>query len=341
MPAATPPLHSDLYSELLGSVSRSFYLTLRLLPGDLRQPVSLAYLLARATDTLADSPAVELKQKLEDLRAFADAIQSTQTEAPILEKIRMETAPLQPHPGEKELLHRLHELLSDLEKSPDADRIRGVLHTIASGQVLDLERFGNATSLTALETDQDLDDYTFRVAGCVGEFWTRICAAHLPTYGRRDSDTMIEEGIRFGKGLQLVNILRDFPGDLSMGRCYLPVESLERHGLQASQLRGEPLRAAPVLQEWIAVARSHLGAALEYTCSVNPFRIRLACALPLILAVRTLDLLQCDMAAGRLTAPKVGRGLVYRLLASLALTGAPRWLIRRWHGGLPSPKDLS
>ena len=37
--------------ELLRPVSRSFYLSIRLLPRALRQPVALAYLLARTSDT--------------------------------------------------------------------------------------------------------------------------------------------------------------------------------------------------------------------------------------------------------------------------------------------------
>eukprot|EP01034_Spumella_vulgaris_P003029 gene3029-3914_t len=37
---------------LLRGVSRSFYVSIRLLPGPLREPVAAAYLLARATDTI-------------------------------------------------------------------------------------------------------------------------------------------------------------------------------------------------------------------------------------------------------------------------------------------------
>ena len=40
---------------LLRGVSRSFYLSIRLLPAPLRRPIAVAYLLARAADTLADT----------------------------------------------------------------------------------------------------------------------------------------------------------------------------------------------------------------------------------------------------------------------------------------------
>src|SRR5580658_1622871 len=81
--------------------------------------------------------------------------------------------------------------------------------------------------IIALETVLELDDYTYRVAGCVGEFWTRICRAHLLPQARLDEKQFVMDGIRFGKGLQLVNILRDLPADLKKGRCYLPAERLE------------------------------------------------------------------------------------------------------------------
>ena len=46
------------------------------------------------------------------------------------------------------------------------------------------------------------------VAGCVGEFWTRMCALHLPELRSWDVEAMCGLGVRFGKGLQLVNVLR-------------------------------------------------------------------------------------------------------------------------------------
>ncbi|MCI0869448.1 MAG: squalene/phytoene synthase family protein, partial [Chloroflexi bacterium] len=52
---AIPGDGQRLLTDLLKGVSRSFYLTLRVLPGGIREPVGLAYLLARAADTIADT----------------------------------------------------------------------------------------------------------------------------------------------------------------------------------------------------------------------------------------------------------------------------------------------
>src|SRR5262249_32592482 len=111
--------------------------------------------------------------------------------------------------------------------------IRDVLETIASGQELDLQRFayGSADCIIPLRSDEELEDYTYRVAGCVGEFWTRICQARPFASSAVDNSGWIANGIRFGKGLQLINILRDLPQDLRRGRCYLPLARLSEFEL--------------------------------------------------------------------------------------------------------------
>jgi len=86
-------------------------------------------------------------------------------------------------------------------------------------------------AVTALATDAELDDYTYRVAGCVGGFWTKLTRARVFPGAVIDDARFLSDGIRFGKGLQLVNILRDLPKDLRAGRCYIPASMLARVGL--------------------------------------------------------------------------------------------------------------
>ena len=58
-----PTGHADpaLLGGLLRDVSRSFYKTLAILPGSIRPQISLAYLLARTTDTIADTEIVPVE----------------------------------------------------------------------------------------------------------------------------------------------------------------------------------------------------------------------------------------------------------------------------------------
>ena len=67
-----------------------------------------------------------------------------------------------------------------------------------------------------------MDDYTYRVAGCVGVFLDKMSLAHLISLGREKEEELFMKGIRFGKALQMINIFRDIPEDLRFGRCYIP-----------------------------------------------------------------------------------------------------------------------
>ena len=110
----------------------------------------------------------------------------------------------------------------------DRQRIREVLrcHHQRAGTGFATVRRASEENIVALKKDAELDDYTYRVAGCVGEFWTKMCRAHLFPGAALDEAMLLANGVRFGKGLQLVNILRDLPVDLRNGRCYLPAEEL-------------------------------------------------------------------------------------------------------------------
>ncbi len=88
-----------------------------------------------------------------------------------------------------------------------------------------------SAGFTALHTLDELDQYTYYVAGCVGEFWTRMVCAHRPAMARWNVTRMSAIGVRFGKGLQLTNIVKDIARDLHRGRCYVPEPLLLEAGL--------------------------------------------------------------------------------------------------------------
>src|SRR6266446_1521302 len=66
------PSTPELLTTLLREVSRSFYLTMRVLPGAIRPQIGLAYLLARTADTIADTELVPLTQRLDALRSLRE-----------------------------------------------------------------------------------------------------------------------------------------------------------------------------------------------------------------------------------------------------------------------------
>jgi farnesyl-diphosphate farnesyltransferase len=288
--------------DLLKQVSRSFYLTLRILPRSIRAQLSLAYLLARASDTVVDTQLVDSGRRREALLQIRSSIrQECDGLKPNLPDFD-EFVEGQGNPAERILLEKLGELLDILRgfSAEDRGRIRNVLDTITQGQEADLIRFGDASAdhIAALDTDEELDTYTYQVAGCVGEFWTHTCRSHLFPSAPLDDDLFITNGIRFGKGLQLVNILRDLPRDLRHGRCYIPEMQLLRHGLQPRDLLDEnKIREfRPLFDSYLRKAEDHLAAGWRYTIAL-PFRhvrIRLACSWPILIGMKTLEKLYRD-----------------------------------------------
>ena len=284
--------HNELLTDLLEGVSRSFYLTLRVLPKSIRPQIGLAYLLARTTDTIADTEIVGVEQRLEALQALRERILG-RSAAP-LDFGRL--AQQQGLPAERVLLEKCEASLALLQAQSELDQklICEVLDVITGGQELDLKRFGNPApgKLIALQTDAELDDYTFRVAGCVGQFWTRVCLAHQFSTAATSAPSFEQLGVRFGKGLQLFNILRDMPADLAKSRCYIPSARLSAIGLAPEDLLRPEIepKFRPLYNQYLDLTESHLAAGWRYTnlIPISQMRVRLACAWPILIGLQTI-----------------------------------------------------
>lgn len=339
MSLAEPPavMHNqDLLGPLLKRVSRSFYLTLRAVPADLRRPIGLAYLLARAADTIADTALIGRADRLKHLELFREALK--ESEAGRLGAISEALAGPQQVAAERELLIRLEQAFALFRSLSPSDQslVRGVVLTLTDGMVMDLETFPGEDEgrLVALQTRADLDRYTYYVAGCAGEFWTDIHIAHRPSLAGWDREAMRRRGVRFGKGLQMTNILRDLPKDLRIGRCYLPEQELQALGLQPADLLDPTavVKVTPLLRSLLALTLEHYQEGWAYTLAIpkREIRMRLACVWPLFIGLKTLALLA---RSPNLLDPsvviKVPRGDVYRMMArSLAMIGSDATLDR-------------
>ena len=324
-----------LQTTILRSVSRSFYLSVRFLPSQLRDPIALAYLLARTTDTVADTTRIPGTVRIQTLKMLADAIQAKASREVILNQAAS-FVPLQENAAERTLLDSLPDCLEWLEQTDRADRddIRAVLEKITHGQMLDLHRFdlptdglavaNNAGQVRALQTSGDLDEYTYLVAGCVGEFWTRLCFRHLRDFADFTQDEMLALGRQYGMGLQLINVLRDAGNDLRAGRCYFPEDELGAVGLTAAQILSESDRFQPVYQGWMEKAQEGLKFGMQYSRAIRNRRVRAATVLPALIGARTLTLLRRDTASALHQTIKVPRREVRAMIFSLALTFASR-----------------
>ena len=328
MQAAGP--FSSAHLSLLQGVSRSFYLSIRLLPAALRGPIAVGYLLARATDTVADTTALPQVERLQLLSTLQAAIETPDADLQGSRTALAAFAERQSDPHERALMQALPECLPLLHALPRADQasVRWVLGHITRGQLLDVQRFGQGPA--ALATEAELDEYTWLVAGCVGEFWTALCTRHLSGFATHNAEALRLAGRTYGMGLQRLNILRDAGADLAAGRCYLPEARLAPLGLNPARLMQAAGSAdadalqllAPLWEEYLQQTHTQLSEGAFYSQCIAHRRLRLASALPALIGARTVALLRQagpQALTQRFKMPRHElRGLLWRLMWRLA-----------------------
>ena len=368
---------------LLKRVSRAFYLSIRVLPAQVRHPVGIAYLLARVADTISDTDALPAERRLESLIAFRNLIahmgNSRACPSPLcrgnpcgcppppnliapMDNSRacpspsrrgnpcgcpppiqtiLDAAGQGATPAERDLLQAARAILDLLNRLPTADRrlVSEIATRLTEGMEFDLTYFAASEppshNVKSLQTAADLDRYAYLVAGCVGEFWTRIIIAHTPALASWDVDRMTALGVRFGKALQLTNILRDAPRDLAVGRCYIPSEWLDELGIASNDLLNPDngASARPALVRGIELALDHFADAERYLLTIprRCVRLRLAAAWPLILGLATLERVAQNPRwldpAARASVP---RPYVYRMIALSLVTSPSNAALSAW-----------
>ena len=345
------PRPSTPNRQLLEKVSRSFGLSIRLLPANLQEPVGLAYLLARCADTVADAAAVPVPHRQALLASLQHAIDTPQDQ-PQLALALKDFARHITDLHEQKLLHHSQELLQALEKLPAPDQavIRRVLSAITQGQRWDLNALDGPQR--GVQTRAELDRYTWLVAGSVGEFWTHMCELHLTDWHTEPLSSMAELlqwGGRYGQGLQRLNILRDAGRDLRAGRCYFPAEELTPLGLDSARLCQAAQNSdmavlsqlQPLLLTWQLITQEQLQDGLRYSLALEGRRLRLASALPCLIGIRTLALLRQAGPQAFVTHIKLPRREVQKLLLRLLIWGvSDRQIQACWDGGLPAPARI-
>lgn len=275
--------------ELLEKTSRTFALSIPLLPEPTRNEVTVAYLLFRIADTFEDAASWPRERRTAALDAFAELLQTPSPAA--AEKLASRWSQEAPssHHGYLELLEETPFVLRRfLDLEPLAQQlIRD--HTLRTADLM--ARFVNRTNQAGeleLEDISDLQEYCYAVAGIVGEMLTELFLRNRETL-QPVADYLRQRARQFGEGLQLTNILKDASVDAREGRGFLPRE-VDR-------------------AEVFDLARRDLQAATEYTLALQeggaPRGVVAFNALNLLLARGTLNRVQERGAGAKLTRPEV------------------------------------
>ncbi len=309
-------------AQILPKVSRTFALTIRLLPSRLQHPVTVSYLLCRIADTIEDesSADVSVADKTRLLGAFASSLETPDAQF---------SADLKSFVGEADshdarLARRADLVIGEFFEFDETTRqaIRPWVQEMCEGMGQYVQRgIGELTPDGVIKNLEDLERYCYYVAGTVGNLLTALFFEDTSSRGGGSDARRLGEN--FGLGLQLTNIVADAPMDWPEGRCYIPRELCEKVGIKVDELFDQENhdRARAVLSQLADRARHHLGDALKYFMLLprHRFRERLFCLTPLFLALKTLNVVGDDpefpTAGNR---PKITRRDVYRTLAVAA-----------------------
>lgn len=215
---------------ILGSVSRTFALTIPLLPPPIEKVVGNTYLLCRIVDTIEDAADLspETKQKLSQL--FLDAV---------LEKSPVESFV---EPCLKALDR--YDNLDELDLIAHTPTVLRILHTCSKDDQAAVSRcvsimsegmsyFHGKQTQTGLKDLCEFEKYCYVVAGVVGELLTTVFSNHSSAFAKsmKGHDKL---AIAFGQALQMTNILKDSPEDYARGVSWKPADISQKALLKIS-----------------------------------------------------------------------------------------------------------
>lgn len=270
--------------RVLQETSRTFFLPIRQLPAGLQEAIASAYLCMRAIDEIEDHPHLEHGDKISLLRQVSHRLQAqTSVEDFPPDAFLKCFVPYQACLPEVSLRLADWVCLAPQEIAPRIWEATAVMAERMAGWVADGWR---------VQSEADLDRYTYAVAGAAGillcDLWAWAGGEQLHRAA----------AIQFGRGLQAVNILRNRTEDLARGVDFFPTgwtkEQMSRY------------------------ARGQLIQAETYTLTLPPAPFEALIHIPLVLAKATLDAL----ARGE---TKLSRSEVLRILEQIqAQAGAPR-----------------
>ena len=333
---ARNPQEAVLLRVILKKVSRSFYLSLAVLPKRLRRQMGLAYLFCRVADTIADTSVLPSSERLPALYTFRAQFRNESPSRNEIARLMQDISNRFPGGSEEErqLLLRLQDCFDLYDQLSPRDHclVSDLVLTLTQGMEMDLAFFpgDSPEHIQALPDRASLERYTYHVAGVVGEFWTMLCYTNLHAF--QNSATLrqgMEFARHFGQGLQLTNVLKDLGKDLRSGRCYLPADELREFGLQARDLVDPTVlpRIRPLIVSLIRHAVEHLDYGMCYVQLLprRALRVRLSCMWPLLFAVQTLqEVCRSETLLCGQVRLKISRQAVYcTMLLSLWYLAAP------------------
>jgi farnesyl-diphosphate farnesyltransferase len=277
---------------LIKKVSRTFALSIRILPPALRAYTGHAYLICRLLDSIEDAPDLPIAKKrealdiaIESLSSFYKVGENSTYFTEIASQSRIKK-------WEKVLLTNSADLFGCFAVFPE--NIWKITRKWAAEMAKGMKKyaFGKDKPGIRLKTIAELDEYTYYVAGTVGNLLTDMFSRREHKIPIDRQKIMYQNAVQFGKALQLVNIIKDSRVDITEGRCYVPEELFRKYNSDINSFSDsrDTDNIKCIFLELIRYAEKYLEHAIEYIRAIptKNWRIRLGCIWPVALAYKTL-----------------------------------------------------
>ena len=319
--------------EMLRKVSRTFALSIELLPYVLRESITLSYLLLRVSDCLEDHADIPNDEKPELLRLWANVLNGSQPVEELTGRIAYLDSE---NDAEVQAAFHAGEYLELLGKLPED--LQQIIINRVQQTSLGMARWQEHGPF--VEDESAMDDYMHQVAGLVGYLLTEIFAWYSPRIKNR-FDQLMPLAREYGLALQTVNIIRGMRKDYERGWVFVPQTFYEQAGLTRDELfvTDNLDQALLVVNRLAQKASRHLMKGITYITAFprHQHRIRLACMWPLFFAIKTLTISMNNVNV-ILEEAKLSRDQVKKIMRDTSFFGwSNRWLNRYYK--LLSPKS--
>ena len=276
---------TDSNDRMVEMVSRTFALSIKKLPRDLREAVSLAYLLFRVSDCLEDHAGMDAERKAILLEMWERVLRGNEP----VELFVSEISDLDGSDPEVYVAKHAGSLIKTLNGLPP--EIAEFIRIRCGRSTLGMARWQRQGPL--IDTVDELDDYMHQVAGRVGYLMTDIYSWYYPQL-KDKKEALLPISRQVGLGLQTVNVIRGLQSDYARGWMFFPKELLEsvrinRQQFFEKEFERQSLQALDLL---IQKAERHLNHGLAYIAAfpARLYRARMANIWPLCFALKTLGI---------------------------------------------------
>ena len=304
-------------NTLLKENARTLYLSAKIMPRKQRQIFTVAYLLCRIADTIADTPLLPLKDRIYFVSNYPFLVK-TQNKELLAKYLALNLQADQKYEKEIALLENLPLCLNaykNLDKRAQTDTLE-VVCAVSNAMEWDLNYFADEDLtylIKAVPSDKETIDYCAHMGGAPGVFWAKLLL------NGKENKKFTDEAQKIGMALQITNILKDTASDIKLGRIYLPITDLTKHSLMPQDLHEKKNYKLflPIVYKWLHFGLDNISVAPDFLKQIPFYKVfaRAAVMWPVLWALETYQSILCSRNLLDIKyRPKFTRKVIYKTM---------------------------